>query len=181
MQRRLMQILDGSSKDHYSKAVEWMITFVVLTNCLAVVLDSVPDIHADYKEFFHEFEFWSVMFFSAEYVLRAWSYGARYKATNGGSWKGRKEYMLSFFGLIDFFCDGTVLFAHVFSVPRFAGAARASTAAYPQTLELQHSVTRLICRHQIRTAGIYVGAVFAHDRDYCLCVSDVFCGRSRSA
>jgi voltage-gated potassium channel len=113
MQRRLMQILDGSSKDHYSKAVEWMITFVVLTNCLAVVLDSVPDIHADYKEFFHEFEFWSVMFFSAEYVLRAWSYGARYKATNGGSWKGRREYMLSFFGLIDFFATAPY-FLHTF-------------------------------------------------------------------
>lgn len=125
MQRRLMQILDGSSKDHYSKAVEWMITFVVLTNCLAVVLDSVPDIHADYKEFFHEFEFWSVMFFSAEYVLRAWSYGARYKATNGGSWKGRKEYMLSFFGLIDFFATAPYFLHTFFSVPRFAGAARA--------------------------------------------------------
>ena len=103
MQQLVMQTLDGSAKSRASKYVEWIITFVVLTNCTAVVLDSVPDIHASYKDFFHEFEFWSVMFFSAEYLLRAWSYGARYTKENGGAWRGRKEYMFSFFGLIDFF------------------------------------------------------------------------------
>ena len=103
MKRRLMEILDGSSADIYSKLLEWAITFVVLTNCAAVVFDSVPEIHAEYKNFFHEFEFWSVMFFTAEYVLRSWSYGARYSPEEGGAWKGRREYMLSFFGLVDFF------------------------------------------------------------------------------
>ena len=103
MKHKLMQILDGSAKNRYSKAVEWLITFVVLTNCTAVVIDSVPEIHAEYKDFFHEFEFWSVMFFSAEYLLRAWSYGARYTAEQGGAWRGRKEYLFSFFGMIDFF------------------------------------------------------------------------------
>jgi voltage-gated potassium channel len=103
MQQLVMQTLDGSAKSRASKYVEWIITFVVLTNCTAVVLDSVPDIHASYKDFFHEFEFWSMMFFSAEYLLRAWSYGARYTKENGGAWRGRKEYMFSFFGLIDFF------------------------------------------------------------------------------
>jgi voltage-gated potassium channel len=103
MKHKLMKILDGSAKNRYSKAVEWLITLVVLTNCTAVVIDSVPEIHAEYKDFFHEFEFWSVMFFSAEYLLRAWSYGARYTAEQGGAWRGRKEYLFSFFGLIDFF------------------------------------------------------------------------------
>ncbi len=98
-----MHILDGSAKNRYSKLVEWMITLVVLTNCTAVVMDSVPEIHAQYKTQFHEFEFWSVMFFSTEYILRAWSYGARYTKERGGAWRGRKEYLFSFFGLIDFF------------------------------------------------------------------------------
>ena len=103
MKRRLMEILDGSSADIYSKILEWVITVVVLTNCAAVVFDSVPEIHAEYKDFFHEFEFWSVMFFTTEYVLRSWSYGARYSPEEGGVWKGRREYILSFFGLVDFF------------------------------------------------------------------------------
>jgi voltage-gated potassium channel len=103
MKHLVMQTLDGSAKSRASKYVEWIITIVVLTNCTAVVLDSVPDIHAAYKDVFHEFEFWSVMFFSAEYLLRAWSYGARYSKEEGGAWRGRKEYIFSFFGLIDFF------------------------------------------------------------------------------
>lgn len=103
MKQTLIKILDGSSHDIYSKLAEWMITIVVLTNCAAVVFDSVPEIHAQHKVFFHELEFWSVMFFTAEYVLRSWSYGARYSSEAGGAWKGRREYMLSFFGLVDFF------------------------------------------------------------------------------
>ena len=103
MKQTLMKILDGSSHDLYSKLAEWIITVVVLTNCAAVVFDSVPEIHSEYKYFFHELEFWSVMFFTAEYVLRSWSYGARYAPEEGGAWKGRREYMFSFFGLVDFF------------------------------------------------------------------------------
>ena len=103
MKRRVMEVMDGSSHDRAGSIVEWIITFVVLTNCSAVILDSVPEIHAEYKDFFHEFEFWSVMFFTAEYLIRVWSYGARYAADQGGAWRGRREYMFSFFGLIDFF------------------------------------------------------------------------------
>ena len=103
MKSSVMQILDGSARNKISKFVEWLITIVVLTNCAAVVIDSIPEVHAEYKEFFHEFEFWSVMFFSAEYLLRAWSYGARYTKEAGGAWRGRKEYLFSFFGLVDFF------------------------------------------------------------------------------
>ncbi len=98
-----MEILDGSPKHTASRYVEWMITLVVLVNCSAVILDSVPEIHAEFKEFFHELEFWSVMFFTGEYISRVWSLGAKYSRENGGAWKGRFEYMFSAFGLVDFF------------------------------------------------------------------------------
>jgi voltage-gated potassium channel len=99
----LMEILDGSPKHTASRYVEWIITFVVLVNCSAVILDSVPEIHAEFKDFFHELEFWSVMFFTVEYIARVWSLGAKYNRDHGGSWKGRFEYMFSPFGLVDFF------------------------------------------------------------------------------
>jgi voltage-gated potassium channel len=98
-----MEILDGSPKHTASRYVEWIITFVVLVNCSAVILDSVPEIHAEFKDFFHELEFWSVMFFTVEYIARVWSLGAKYNRDHGGSWKGRFEYMFSPFGLVDFF------------------------------------------------------------------------------
>ncbi len=99
IQQTVMEIMDGSPKHAISRYVEWLITVVVLVNCTAVILDSVPEIHAVYKDFFHELEFWSVMFFTAEYVIRVWALGAH----SQGASKGRRGYIFSPFGLIDFF------------------------------------------------------------------------------
>jgi voltage-gated potassium channel len=63
----------------------------------------VPEIHAKYQNFFHALEFWSVMFFTVEYLTRIWSLGAKFGPGEGGSWKGRFQYMFSTFGLVDFF------------------------------------------------------------------------------
>ena len=99
IQQTVMEIMDGSPNHAISRYVEWLITIVVLINCTAVILDSVPEIHALYKDFFHELEFWSVMFFTTEYVVRVWALGAHAE----GAWKGRRGYIFSPFGLIDFF------------------------------------------------------------------------------
>ena len=100
LRQTVMEILDGSPDQFLSKYCEWLITVVVLVNCSAVILDSVPEIHAEYKDFFHELEFWSVMFFTLEYILRVWSLGAKYADS---AWKGRRGYIFSPFGLVDFF------------------------------------------------------------------------------
>ena len=113
LQRTVMEVLDGSPKHAVSRYVEWLITIVVLVNCSAVILDSVPEVHAEHKDFFHELEFWSVMFFTLEYVLRVWSLGAKFTTTEGGAWKGRRGYIFSAFGLIDFFAT-MPFFLHVF-------------------------------------------------------------------
>jgi voltage-gated potassium channel len=109
----LMEIMDGSPNHVASRWVELAITIVVLVNCSAVILDSVPEIHANYKDFFHELEFWSVMFFTTEYIARVWSLGAKFAATEGGSWKGRRQYIFSPFGLVDFFAT-MPYYMHIF-------------------------------------------------------------------
>ncbi len=109
----LMEIMDGSPNHTASRWVELAITIVVLVNCSAVILDSVPEIHAVYKDFFHELEFWSVMFFTTEYIARVWSLGAKYSASEGGSWKGRRQYIFSPFGLVDFFAT-MPYYMHIF-------------------------------------------------------------------
>ena len=110
LRQTVMEILDGSPTHALSKYVEWLITIVVLVNCSAVILDSVPEIHAVYKDFFHELEFWSVMFFTLEYLLRVWSLGAKYADS---AWQGRRGYIFSPFGLVDFFAT-MPYYLHVF-------------------------------------------------------------------
>ena len=106
----LMEILEGSPFQPLSRYAEWLISAVVLVNCSAVILDSVPEIHSQHKDFFHELEFWSVMFFTTEYLMRVWSLGAKYA---GDAWKGRREYIFSPFGLVDFFAT-MPYYLHVF-------------------------------------------------------------------
>ena len=105
--------MDGSPNHTASRWVELAITIVVLVNCSAVILDSVPEIHAIYKDFFHELEFWSVMFFTTEYIARVWSLGAKFAESEGGSWKGRRQYIFSPFGLVDFFAT-MPYYMHIF-------------------------------------------------------------------
>jgi voltage-gated potassium channel len=109
-QKTVMEILDGSPLQPLSRYAEWLISSVVLINCSAVILDSVPEIHAQYKNFFHELEFWSVMFFTFEYLIRVWALGAK---NPDHPWQGRREYMFSAFGLVDFFAT-MPYYLHVF-------------------------------------------------------------------
>ena len=96
-----MEILDqATNQDKASKIYDIFITTLVLCNILSVVLESVSSIQAEYGQYFDLFEFWSVMFFTLEYVLRFWTNGAKYSEYNQ-TWQGRREYIFGFYGLVD--------------------------------------------------------------------------------
>jgi len=66
-------------------------------------LESVPEIHEQFMAEFHAFDVFSVAVFSIEFVMRVWSYSEKYTLDNSGTaWQGRKEYLFSFYGIIDF-------------------------------------------------------------------------------
>jgi voltage-gated potassium channel len=108
IKQRLFEILEGSVHDRASRACEIFIATLVVANVAAIILESVQWMHDAYHEAFELFDLVSVMLFSAEYVLRVWTYGVKYSKDNGGAWRGRKEYIFSFYGYIDFF--GTMPF-----------------------------------------------------------------------
>ena len=106
-QRRIYEIMDGAVVDKFSHFVEVFIALLVVANVIGIILESVPEIHQAYSAEFLSFDFFSVLIFSVEYVLRVWSYGAKYSTNEGGSDQsnnrsGRKDYVLSFYGIIDF-------------------------------------------------------------------------------
>jgi len=106
-QRRIYEIMDGAVVDKFSHFVEVFIALLVVANVIGIILESVPEIHQAYSAEFHAFDLFSVLIFSVEYVLRVWSYGAKYSSNEGGSDQsnnrsGRKDYVLSFYGIIDF-------------------------------------------------------------------------------
>ena len=102
LQRRVFEILDGAVHDRASKACEIFIATLVVANVLAIILESMPELHTAYGAYFHIFDLVSVIVFSIEYVLRVWSCGQKYAQEAGSSWRGRKEYIFSAFGMVDF-------------------------------------------------------------------------------
>lgn len=99
IRRRIMQILDkGDQNDKPSLWCDRIITLVILLSVGEVILESVDFIGNTFGNELKAFETFAIIFFSIEFLLRFWSSGSRY---NGSDWKGRKEYVMSFHGLID--------------------------------------------------------------------------------
>ena len=103
VKRRIYEILEGAVIDRASHACEIFIASLVVANVVAIILESVHSIHEAYEAYFHIFDLISVMVFSLEYVLRVWTYSEKYTGADDSPWKGRKEYVFSMFGLVDFF------------------------------------------------------------------------------
>ena len=103
IKRRTYEILEGAVVDRASHACEIIIASLVVANVVAIILESVHSIHEAYETYFHIFDLVSVMVFSLEYVLRVWSYSEKHTGPGDSPWQGRKEYVFSPFGLVDFF------------------------------------------------------------------------------
>lgn len=102
LRHRLFLILEGQSHSDrkIAWAFSWLLTLMVLGNVMAVILESVPAIETPYRQILARFEALSIVFFSAEYVLRVWTAAEKPWRTIGAR-KRRLAYVLSFHGLID--------------------------------------------------------------------------------
>ena len=89
LQRSVYDLLEGSVQNKASRYCEIFIASVVVLNVLAIILESVHDLHEAYEFYFHIFDLASVVVFTAEYVLRVWSYGVKYLESEGDSWRGQ--------------------------------------------------------------------------------------------
>jgi voltage-gated potassium channel len=99
--RRLYELLEkGDDSDVYSLWIDRFFTLLVLFNIAAVIAESVPTLYRQYGIWFHQFEVFSVVVFTAEYALRLWAVAERAELSPVAE---RKRYALSFYGLVDFF------------------------------------------------------------------------------
>jgi voltage-gated potassium channel len=103
IQKRTSQLLSkGNVADKPSQYVDMILFILIVLNIAAVCLESVKHIGNEYKVAFNAFEFFSVVIFSIEYLLRAWSAPARNDLGNSTNIIKRMKYIFSFTGLIDF-------------------------------------------------------------------------------
>jgi len=100
--RRLFEIVEEASPgDRASVIFDWCLIGLILLNISAVVLETVPSIHAEYAAEFHWFEIVSVIVFTVEYVLRIWVAPEHPSLKRMGPLRARLRYSISFGALID--------------------------------------------------------------------------------
>ncbi len=72
--RKVYQILKISDrKGTLSHAFDVFLIILILLNALALILETVESIYRPFRVFFYYFDLFSIMFFTAEYVLRVWT------------------------------------------------------------------------------------------------------------
>lgn len=72
--RRVYQILEPTEKRNIQERIfEIILVTMIVLNILAIVSESIKEIHEEYATLFHQFEVFSVFFFTIEYILRVYS------------------------------------------------------------------------------------------------------------
>ena len=103
LRQRVHEILDGDplTAPPLAKAINAFIILAIMVSVVVVVIESYQPIYEAERQFFEVFEVISVGFFSLEFLLRLWARGAAYSDDRGGKWRGRREYLTSFYGIVD--------------------------------------------------------------------------------
>lgn len=104
LRKRIHLILDGDpfTATPFARAVNAVIVIAIMLSVIVVIIESYQPIYEAEETFFVVFERISIAFFTFEFLLRLWARGAAYTPEDGGSWRGRREYLTSFHGIVDF-------------------------------------------------------------------------------
>jgi len=100
LRKRLYLTLEPSAKGGIWETIfEFILISTILLNILAILIDSIPEIHNQYAGLFRKFEIFTILFFTIEYIARIYSIveDARYS----DPLKGRLKYITSPMAIID--------------------------------------------------------------------------------
>ena len=102
LKRRVYQVLEvAHPDDRLSRNIDRALIALIVTNVLAVVVETVEPIHARYEAEFWAFEVASVAIFTVEYLLRLWVSDEHLSVAGDGPIKARLKFASTPFALID--------------------------------------------------------------------------------
>ncbi|MBL7856125.1 MAG: ion transporter [Cyclobacteriaceae bacterium] len=74
LRRRLYLTLEPTEKGGLLERIfEFFLVSIIILNILAILLDSVAEIHLTYQSVFRKFELFTIIFFTIEYIARIYS------------------------------------------------------------------------------------------------------------
>lgn len=100
LRKRLYLTLEPNERGGLAEQIfEFMLISIILLNIVAIVLQSVPSIYHQHHTFFYDFELFSVIFFTMEYLARLYACVENPKYSHPV--KGRLKFMRSGMAMID--------------------------------------------------------------------------------
>lgn len=79
--------------------VEYFISGLIIVNMIAIILESYHEVYAAYSNYFSLLEWFSIIVFTIEYIIRIWIADSTYSHLS--PIRARLKYMTSFMGVID--------------------------------------------------------------------------------
>jgi voltage-gated potassium channel len=139
LRRRVYMVLEqGPVGDGLGRLVDRLLVGLILINLVAVALESVPAYRARYELAFELIEYFSLIVFTVEYLLRLWSAVEHGPHRHMAAARARLKYVLSPAGIVDlaavlpfwfaFVLPADLRFILVFRIVRFFKIARYSPA-----------------------------------------------------
>jgi voltage-gated potassium channel len=102
LKRRIYEFLELSIPgDRFGFVFDRFMMILIALNVFAIVLETVPSIHAAYTGFFFGFEIFSVAIFTIEYIMRLWSCTENKVGGYTHPILGRIKFMFSPMAIID--------------------------------------------------------------------------------
>ena len=90
----------AQDKDLASKIVDFFLLFLITLNVVSVILETVDSIYTRFEQLFSYSEYFSVLIFTIEYLIRLWSCVTD-KKKNQSNFNQRINYIFSFGAIID--------------------------------------------------------------------------------
>lgn len=104
LRRRIHQLLTaGRDGDRFSRLIDYCLIALITASVLAVVLESMSSLEAQYRTFFYGFEVFTVAIFTIEYLLRVWTApeASTSAAGKNGAASSRLKFIFSFHAVVD--------------------------------------------------------------------------------
>lgn len=100
IKKKVYQIVEQDDDSFWSKFFDVFISILILVNVFALILETVHEFNEIYGSYLANIEFYSIIIFTFEYLLRVWVSTEDFRF-RGAFW-GRLKYIFSFSAIIDF-------------------------------------------------------------------------------
>ena len=99
LRKRIFEIIEPTAGHHHSKVFDIIIMSLIVLSVTEVILESFEPIRAEYGHLLDEFEKWSVIVFTIEYLLRLMTADLLYPKNSVMG--AVLRVMVSFYGIIE--------------------------------------------------------------------------------